>query len=283
MKKIIFLLTAFCSGLLTMNAQINAPQPSPLCVINQSFGFGKIELKYARPSLNGRPVFQENSVLAPLNKLWRFGANASTKIKFTDKVMIDGKNLDSGTYSVFMIPKANEWVVIFNKNLKTGGTDGYKESEDVLRVSIEPTKILNPIETFSLTIQDISDESCHLRISWGNLTGNVIIKTEVTNRLRGQIEEALKADKVNPSVYQTAANFYFEKDKNYAKALENVNKGIENNKKAFWLYLLQGKIYKAMGDKANAKLSAENCIRIATEAKNDEYVRNAQDLINSLK
>ncbi|MGL1645727.1 DUF2911 domain-containing protein, partial [Vibrio parahaemolyticus] len=70
------------------NAQVRMPAPSSTQTITQDFGLGKIELTYSRPNIKGRTVFKENSELAPLGKVWRTGANASTKIKFTDPVSI---------------------------------------------------------------------------------------------------------------------------------------------------------------------------------------------------
>ncbi len=104
----------------------------------------------------------------------------------------------------------------------------------------------------------------------------VPISTNIKSRLRTQIESALQSDK---KPYQQAANFYFEWDKDYAKALDNVNKGIEENPKAFWLYLLKARIQKEAGDKTGAVATANKTIEVATEAKNDDYVRMAKELI----
>ena len=54
-----------------VSAQVQLPQLSPTASITQNFGIGKIILVYSRPSIKGRTVFQENSDLAPLGKLWR--------------------------------------------------------------------------------------------------------------------------------------------------------------------------------------------------------------------
>ena len=93
---------------------------------------------------------------------------------------------------------------------------------------------------------------------------------------------ALNADKIEQSIYATAANFYFEMDKDLNKALTNAQKATSASPKAFWLFLLQAKIEKELGDKVAAKASAEKCIAIATAAKNDDYVKQANDLIKSL-
>ena len=79
--------------------------------------------------------------------------------------------------------------------------------------------------------------------------------------------------------YQQAASFYYEWDKDYNKALDYANKAIADNPKGFWLYLMKARIQKDMGDKTGAKASAQKTIEIATEAKNDDYVRMANDLI----
>src|SRR5215469_8987211 len=135
MKKIFLPLIAVlsCSFLF---AQVQLPQLSPTASITQNFGIGKVTLVYSRPSIKGRTVFMENSDLAPLGKLWRTGANAATRLTFTDKVNFGGKDLDTGSYVLYTIPGSSEWEIILNKGLNNNGTDGYKESEDVVRFKV---------------------------------------------------------------------------------------------------------------------------------------------------
>jgi hypothetical protein len=61
-----------------------------------------------------------------------------------------------------------------------------------------------------------------------------------------------------------------------------VNKAIETNEKAYWLFLLKGKAQKLLGDKKGAKESASTCIKLATEGKNDDYVRSANEVLKGL-
>ncbi len=114
---------------------------------------------------------------------------------------------------------------------------------------------------------------------WGNTAVNIPITTKIIDRLRAQLESSLQGDK---KPYQQAANFYYEMDHNNAKALENVNKAIEQNQKAFWLYLLKARIQKDMGDKSGAKASAQQTVVLATEAKNMDYVNMANDLMKKM-
>ena len=263
-------------------AQIRMPQPSTTQKISQDFGMGKIELTYSRPNVKGRAMLKENSELVPLNQLWRTGANADTRIHFSDKVTMGGTTLDTGAYVLYTVPGVDYWEVVVNKGLNNWGTDGYKQSEDVVRFKVKAAKTTSNTETFTFQFANVEAESIDLQLSWGKVAVSIPISTNVKDRLRAQVEAALSAEKVNPNVYQAAANFYYEWEKNYAKALQNVNKATEANPKAFWLFLLTAKIQKDMGQKADAKASAEKCISIATEAKNADYVRMAKELISKL-
>ncbi len=263
-------------------AQIKMPQPSTTQKISQDFGMGKIELTYSRPNVKGRAMLKENSELVPLNQLWRTGANAATRIHFSDKVTMGGTTLDTGAYVLYTVPGVDYWEVVVNKGLSNWGTDGYKPSEDVVRFKVKAAKTTSNTETFTFQFANVEAESIDLQLSWGKVAVSIPISTNVKDRIRAQVEAALGAEKVNPNVYQAAANFYYEWEKDYAKALQNVNKATEANPKAFWLFLLTAKIQKDMGQKADAKASAQKCIDIATEAKNADYVRMAKELISKL-
>jgi hypothetical protein len=280
MKKIL-LLASLAIGLFA-SAQINMPAPSSTQTITQDFGMGKITLTYSRPNIKGRSLLKDNSELAPLSKLWRLGANAATRVKFTDNVTIGGKLLDTGSYVLYAIPGKEYWDIVVNKGLNNWGTDGYKESEDVVRVKVKSEKSAAIYETLTMQLGAIQAETCELHIMWGSTVVRVPISTNVKSRLKAQIEKALDADKVNPALYQTAANFYYEMDKDLTKALANAKKATAATPNAFWLFLLQAKIEKESGDKVAAKASAEKCISLATTAKNDDYVKMATDLIKSL-
>jgi tetratricopeptide (TPR) repeat protein len=108
------------------------------------------------------------------------------------------------------------------------------------------------------------------------------MSVNVKDRIRAQVEKALSASPVNPASYSSAATFYYEWDKDLDKALSNINKATEANPKAFWLYLQQARIQKDLGDKVSATASAQKCVELATEAKNNDYVRMANDLIKGL-
>ena len=258
-------------------AQVKMPQSSTTQTIKQEFGMGAIELTYSRPVAKGRKIYGD---LVPYNKLWRTGANAATRITFTDPVEMGGKKVDTGTYVLYSIPGLDSWEIILNKGLNNWGTDGYKESEDVVHFRVEPIKVKANIETFTMQFTNVKPESCELHIMWAKTTVSIPVTANIKDRLRVQIEKAMQTDK---KPYWQAAQFYNEYEHNQTKALENCTKAIEANNKAFWIYLYKAKIQKETGDKAGAKASALKSLELAKEAKNDDYVKMNEELLRKLK
>ncbi len=261
------------------DAQVNMPAPSPVQTIIQDFGLGKIELTYSRPGIKGRQVFGDNSELVPLGKPWRTGANAATKIHFTDSVSIGGKALDSGSYVIYTIPNKTQWDVVLSKGTAYPGSEGFKESDDVVHVKAAVNPIKENVETFTMQFAKVKNESCELHLRWANTDVMFPITTNVKERIRGQLEAAMQGDK---KPYYQAANFYYDYDKNYAKALENINKATAENPDAFFMFLQKARIQKDMGDKAGAKESAMKTIELAKKAKNADYENFANQLLKQL-
>lgn len=280
MKKIVVAILTLLS--INANAQIKMPAASPTQILSQDFGTGRIEITYARPSLKGRTVFAKGSLLAPVGEVWRTGANSATKISFTAPVTIGDKLVAAGEYALFTIPGDNEWTVIINTNVKSWGSSDYKEAEDVVRVKVAPQTTNITTETFTIGVDDITATTANISLKWGTTLVKLPISTDIKPTIRKQVEEATKGTNVSANVYQTAANFYYDIDKDYDKALVFVDKAIAGNEKAYWLYLLKAKVLIELKDKKGARASAETCAKLAEAEKNVDYVRSAKDLLKSL-
>jgi hypothetical protein len=277
MKRILLACIATSLYSLSASAQVKMPQPSSTQTIKQDFGMGAIELTYSRPTAKGRKIFGD---LVPFNKLWRTGANAATKIVFTDAVELGGKKVDTGTYVLYTIPGVDSWEIILNKGLTNWGIDGYKETEDVIHIKAEPAKSNTKLETFTMQFANIKPESCDLQLLWEKTLVSIPVTTNIKDRLRAQIEAAMQTDK---KPYWQAAQFYKEYDNNLTKALDNINNAIEANDKAFYMWLYKARIQQEAGDKAGAKVSAKKSLELAKAAKNDDYVKMNEDLLKKLK
>ena len=277
MKRCYLILTTLLFSAAISSAQVKMPAPSSTQTIKQDFGMGSIELTYSRPNAKGRKIFGD---LVPWNKVWRTGANAATRIVFKDVVEIGGKKIDSGTYVLYTIPNIDSWEIILNKGINNWGSDGYTDSADVCRFRVEPIKMKDKLETFTMQFANIKPESCELHIKWDKTEVMIPISTNIKDKIRAQIEAAMLTDK---KPYWQAAQFYNEYDKNLPKALENCTKAIEGNEKAFWMWIYKAKIQKEMSDDAGARTSSKKSLELATEAKNNDYIKMNEELLKKWK
>ena len=280
MKKILFSLLTLIG--LSAQAQIKMPAASPTQTLSQDFGLGKIEIVYSRPSLKGRAAFGNGTVLAPTGTEWRTGANGATKGTFSHPVTVGGKLLAAGAYALFTIPGETEWTIIFNTNSNSWGSFSYKEAEDVVRFKVKAETTNNSTENFTINVDNITPETATISLKWAKTLVNIPISTDIKTVIRGQVKEATKGTNVTADVYFAAANFYYDMDKDYDNALVCVDKAVSINAKAYYMFLLKAKVQKELGNKKGARESAETCIKIATEANNQDYVRSGKELVASL-
>lgn len=260
-------------------AQVKMPAASPTEFIRQDFGLGSIELTYSRPSLRGRQMI---GVVEPWGNVWRTGANAATKIRFTDEVEIGGKKIDSGSYSLYTIPQKNgEWSFILNKNVGNWGAFDYSENSEALRIPVKAGKNAQKVETLTMQFSDITSESINLNIKWEDFALKIPIKTNIKEKIRASIDEAMKGDK---KPYWQAATFYYEYDKNYKKALEMVDAAFASQPNPpYYQLFYKARIEKDAGLKKNALTTGQKALDAAKAAKNDNYIIMSQQLIASLK
>ena len=276
MKKLLFAFSLLCAANIA-SAQLKMPAPSPTQTIKQDFALGNIELTYSRPSIKGRKIFGD---LVPYNAVWRTGANAATIIKFNDPVEIGGKKIDTGSYALYSIPNDGSWEIILNKGITNWGSDGYKQTDDVVRFKVNTMKMKDAAESFTMQFANIKPESCELHIMWDKTAVAIPITALIKDRMRASLEKDMMGEK---KPYWNAAQFYNEYDKNSAKALENINGAISQNPKAFYMWLYKAKIEKEMGDKKAAMASSKKSLELAREAKNEDYVKMNEDLMKKLK
>lgn len=263
----------------TLNAQqLKVPAPSPTQSMKQDFALGSITVDYSRPGVKNRVIFGD---VVPFGKIWRTGANSTTKITFTDDVKLEGNAVAAGTYGVYTIPNKDSWEIMLYKDLTlAGNVADYKPENEVLRFKVKPTVLANKVESFTINIADITSTSATIELMWDKTRVPISVTEEIDTRITKNIQSALATDS---RPYFQAASYYYEANKDQKQALEWVNKAIEQNPKAFYMVMLKAKIEMKMGDKTNAVASANKTIALAKEAKNDDYVRMAEKLIAEAK
>ena len=281
MNKISLIASAIVLSLSTLVIQaqtLKTPAPSTSQTIKQAFGLGDITLDYSRPSAKGRVIFGD---VVPFGKMWRTGANAATKITFSEDVKLEGKDVKAGTYAIYTVPNKDSWEVILYSDLTMGGnTSNYKAENEVLRVVVKSTTLSKSIETFTINLSDVTATSTTLEFIWEKISVPVKITTEIDSKVMKNIETTMAVDS---RPYFQAANYYYSNNKDLNQSLIWVNKAIEQNPKAFWVTMLKARIELKLNDKKSAIATAETTAALAAEAKNDDYTKMANDLIAEAK
>lgn len=166
MKQLI-LLFAMVGLFSTYSVQAQNRAASPAAKLEQKVGLTDVTIEYSRPSVKDRTIFADDG-LVPFGKVWRTGANAATKITFSDDVKIAGNALEAGTYVILTIPRADEWDVHFHKYAEAMWRP-YAEKTPALAIKATPEKLdgVN-IESFLITVSNLRDYSASLVIAWEN-------------------------------------------------------------------------------------------------------------------
>ncbi|MCB0278695.1 MAG: DUF2911 domain-containing protein [Calditrichaeota bacterium] len=137
-------------------------RPSPNASVSQTFGVTEVTVKYCRPGIKGRDVWNTN--IAPYGKVWRTGANEATTITFTKDVKINGETVKAGSYTLFTIPDKAEWTIILNKTTGQWGTQ-YDSATDLMRFNVK-AMVVEFKERLEIDLDNPTDDSVELGIHW---------------------------------------------------------------------------------------------------------------------
>lgn len=141
-------------------------QPSPASTLSQVVGTTDVTIEYSRPGRKGRTIFAADG-LVPYGKVWRTGANAATKITFSQDVTIGGQSLAAGSYAILTVPTADMWTVHFYTHSEARWSP-YQEKEPNLAIKVAPVNMNEAVETFMFVVDEIKDDSAIIGILWEN-------------------------------------------------------------------------------------------------------------------
>jgi hypothetical protein len=267
LKKLLLSITLATSIFCFSKAQnLVTPQISPTEEIKQNFGLSQIEVSYSRPGVKGRKIFGD---LVPYNKVWRTGANNATTITFGDDVMINGTKIQAGKYGLLSIPGENEWTIIITKQTDVTNPSAYKQDQDVLRIPVKSYTLPFSIESFTISFNDITSNSCNLELMWDSAYVQLPITTDVDTKVMAQIKQTMENDN-HP--YFAAAVYYIENGKDLNQAVEWLDKAIAQNPDGYFIYYQKARALAKLGKKQDAIAASNKSIELAKAAKNDDYV-----------
>lgn len=251
-------------------------EASPLSRVEQVLGIDTLSLEFSRPVLNGRTLFGE---MIPWGTVWRTGANASTKITFSEQMIINGNKVPKGKYSLLSIPNKDKWTIILNTNTSLWGHYGYKKEEDLLRFEVVPTTTSEFSETFNIILSNTTKFQTNMDLVWGNLKVPMLIEVDkqiADRKIMASIDEKLndpeahKEDIISAHIYFFAADYYFQTNRDLNQAITWMNKAIEI-KEVNYFYFYQSKILGEMGRFKQAIEASQNGLALFQKGTNEEW------------
>tara|TARA_B110000240_G_C13443174_1_gene429084 strand:- start:422 stop:1258 length:837 start_codon:yes stop_codon:yes gene_type:complete len=267
MKKMKYLLVFVCSyGL----AQIQTLQTSPSAKIEQVVGLTNITIDYSRPAKRDRKIMGE---LVPMGEIWRAGANENSTLSFSDPVKVGGKNLDAGTYSLFIRPGKSMWEVFFYTETDNWGLPEKWNTESIaVVVETEIIQLKNTIESFTISLDDLYNNGANINIKWENTKVSIPIEVPTHSKMMSSITKTIKKDPKSRDYYN-AAIYYRQSNQDLNQAKKWIAKAIEMDPDKFWMYRQQSLILAQLNEKDIAIAAAKTSLKLAQEAGNMDYVR----------
>lgn len=141
--------------------------------VTQSVAYTEISIAYGRPVARGRALF---GALVPWDSVWHPGADSATRVRFSRDVLIEGKALRAGEYSLWLIPREHAaWTVIFSRAARVFHKPYPGARFDVLRVDVTPEQVSN-MESFAIYFPKVLRDEAELRLHWGTTATTLHIK-----------------------------------------------------------------------------------------------------------
>jgi hypothetical protein len=183
LKRAIAFCSVFALGLVMLAATGSAQQdktkrPSPPAHTDFTFADGKtIIVDYSSPRVKGRKIFGD---LEPYGKPWRAGANEATTFVTNTDLIVGGKEVPAGEYTLDILPNPTEWTLIVSKKTKNAnggpvwGIPYPGEEFDLVRTQMKLTKLDSLVEDMVIAF-DKTGMGATMHLDWETSRGAVEI------------------------------------------------------------------------------------------------------------
>ncbi len=150
------------------------PVASPPASTSVTLRGKEVTINYGAPSMRGRKIMGD---LVPYDKVWRTGANPATTLITATALKIGTMDVPAGTYTIYTLPSADQWLLIINKQTCQWGTE-YDQSRDLGRVPMKGTTLPSPQEKMSISFDQGKGATTDLHIRWETTDESVEVTAE---------------------------------------------------------------------------------------------------------
>lgn len=145
---------------------------SQAAAVSQRVADTEIVVTYSRPVARGRELF---GALVEYGKVWNPGADRATAVRFARDVELEGRALSAGAYSLWVIPNAATWTVIFNRAADVYHVPYPGEASDALRIEV-PTAVGAHAELLTFEFPLVEGKRTTLRMAWGTTRVDMAVR-----------------------------------------------------------------------------------------------------------
>ncbi|MGH7605279.1 MAG: DUF2911 domain-containing protein [Gemmatimonadaceae bacterium] len=132
--------------------------------VTQMIAYTNVSVWYGRPIAHGRALF---GALVPWDSVWHPGADSATRIRFSHDVLVEGKPLRAGDYSLWVVPREHSpWTVIFSRAAHVFHKPYPGARFEVLRVDVVPDTV-SYVESLAIYFPSVIRDKAVMRLHWG--------------------------------------------------------------------------------------------------------------------
>jgi hypothetical protein len=238
---------------------LELPAPSPHARVEQRVGLTDFTVDYSSPGVKGRKIWGE---LVPLDKPWRTGANAATKLIASKDFMLAGKPVKAGTYALYTIPGKTSWTVILNSSSENWGTNGYDQTKDVARATVKPEAIPSR-ERMTFIFTNSTDDATRLDLEWEKVRVSIPLTVDTKTVVAANMQKAV--DETWRPTFQSA-RYLLDSNGDLDQALTWIDASIAT-KPTWWNNWVKAQILAKKGKSADAVASATKAQELGKDDK----------------
>jgi len=150
-----------------------------------------IDITYSRPIKRGRDAFGEGPTYGKVTNagapVWRAGANVTTRLKTEVPLLVGGKPMPAGEYSLFIeLTKPTEWTLIVStwpaqpgphydptNKAALWGAFGYTPDKDVARAAMKVDALPFTVEELTWQFLNMTNDAGTIALMWDRSMGSV--------------------------------------------------------------------------------------------------------------
>jgi tetratricopeptide (TPR) repeat protein len=254
------------------SAILNLPRVSQHARTTQRIGLTDITVDYHRPLVGGRKIF---GGLQAYGKVWRAGANENTTFEVSDPVTIEGQPLAKGIYGLHMIPGEASWVVIFSRNATSWGSFTYDQSEDLLRLTVQPQNIENQ-EVLTYEFDDPKLDSVVFTMRWEKVAVPLHVKVNTPEIVDKSLARQLRGRaQFEWQPWMEASNYLINNHLSAEVALKYADRSIENEDR-FENEITRAHALTLLDRHSEAQAAHDKAIALGTQSQVHDFGRGLQ-------